>query len=458
MKSLFYTTLKLNCNPTIRLPLLLRLYIRISLSQIITMEDSNEPSSGTKRQATDDGVVSTTDNTNNAVQDTPQPPPAKKPSPVPPQPTPAQAALQRQIQQQLQEQLQQQLQAAAARGQQAHITPAQIQAQAAAMVQAAAQAQAVVAAAKARSPNNQLQPMSSSQIAALSQIQAAAIVNSRRNTAAAAAAASPDKSKIEAMTPAQIQTQIQIQAQALIHAHTQAQIQAGIYKGDDTAAAKAAASAPAATVATPSTAKPAALQTAVLKPQTQSSIVQSQPPTTGNTVSTTMTASVQPLKNPLSSSAMGGITPMAPSSSMVNSNSLMLDHNNHNQMMDLSASHDSNSPAFQQQLKDALQEFWTQAQQQIQNLQNQTEQDFKTHNDLPLARIKRIMKSDEDVRMISAEAPVLFAKACELFILDLSVRSWNYSQLHKRRTLQREDVKEAIQKTEIFDFLVDVIQ
>lgn len=30
---------------------------------------------------------------------------------------------------------------------------------------------------------------------------------------------------------------------------------------------------------------------------------------------------------------------------------------------------------------------------------------------------RRIMKSDEDVRMISAEAPILFAKACEMFIL-----------------------------------------
>ena len=48
--------------------------------------------------------------------------------------------------------------------------------------------------------------------------------------------------------------------------------------------------------------------------------------------------------------------------------------------------------------------------------------DYKNHNDLPLARIKRIMKSDEDVRMISAEAPVLFAKACELFILDMALR------------------------------------
>jgi nuclear transcription factor Y gamma len=87
-----------------------------------------------------------------------------------------------------------------------------------------------------------------------------------------------------------------------------------------------------------------------------------------------------------------------------------------------------------------------------------SEQDFKTHNDLPLARIKRIMKSDEDVRMISAEAPVLFAKACELFILELTLRSWSFSQHHKRRTLQKEDIKEAIQRTDIFDFLVDVIQ
>lgn len=38
---------------------------------------------------------------------------------------------------------------------------------------------------------------------------------------------------------------------------------------------------------------------------------------------------------------------------------------------------------------------------------------------LPLARIKKIMKSDDDVRMISSEAPTLFAKACEIFILEV---------------------------------------
>ena len=117
----------------------------------------------------------------------------------------------------------------------------------------------------------------------------------------------------------------------------------------------------------------------------------------------------------------------------------------------------SSSPQFLAQLNGSLDKFWKEQLSSVQELKGQTEQDFKTHNDLPLARIKRIMKSDEDVRMISAEAPVLFAKACELFILDLSIRSWNYSQLHKRRTLQKEDIREAIQKTDIFDFLVDVI-
>ncbi len=52
---------------------------------------------------------------------------------------------------------------------------------------------------------------------------------------------------------------------------------------------------------------------------------------------------------------------------------------------------------------------------------------FKLHL-LPLARIKKIMKSDEDVRMISAETPVLFAKACEMFIIELTLRSWQYTE------------------------------
>mmetsp|Transcript_5388 Transcript_5388/g.22871 ORF Transcript_5388/g.22871 Transcript_5388/m.22871 type:complete len:107 (+) Transcript_5388:435-755(+) len=67
------------------------------------------------------------------------------------------------------------------------------------------------------------------------------------------------------------------------------------------------------------------------------------------------------------------------------------------------------------------------------------------------------MKSDEDVKMISAEAPVLFAKACEMFIQELTIRSWAQTEDAKRRTLQRSDVSGAIQKTDIFDFLIDIV-
>lgn len=76
---------------------------------------------------------------------------------------------------------------------------------------------------------------------------------------------------------------------------------------------------------------------------------------------------------------------------------------------------------------------------------------------LPLARIKKIMKLDEDVKMISAEAPVLFAKAAELFIMELTLRSWLHTEDNKRRTLQRSDIAMAISKYDQFDFLIDIV-
>lgn len=76
---------------------------------------------------------------------------------------------------------------------------------------------------------------------------------------------------------------------------------------------------------------------------------------------------------------------------------------------------------------------------------------------LPLARIKKIMKLDEDVKMISAEAPVLFAKAAEIFIHELTLRAWIHTEDNKRRTLQRNDIAMAITKYDQFDFLIDIV-
>ncbi|KAI0567020.1 Histone-like transcription factor [Gracilaria domingensis] len=104
-----------------------------------------------------------------------------------------------------------------------------------------------------------------------------------------------------------------------------------------------------------------------------------------------------------------------------------------------------------QELNAKLAHFWSEQMSEV-----QAATDFKNHL-LPLARIKKIMKSDEDVRMISAEAPVLFAKACEMFILELTHRAWAQTEEAKRRTLQRSDISAAIQKTDIFDFLIDIV-
>lgn len=54
------------------------------------------------------------------------------------------------------------------------------------------------------------------------------------------------------------------------------------------------------------------------------------------------------------------------------------------------------------------------------------------------------MKLDEEVKMISAEAPVLFSKAAEIFITELTLRAWIHTEDNKRRTLQVKIMVAAI--------------
>ena len=44
-----------------------------------------------------------------------------------------------------------------------------------------------------------------------------------------------------------------------------------------------------------------------------------------------------------------------------------------------------------------------------------------------------------------------------MFILELTLRSWNHAEENKRRTLQRDDIAAALNTVEVFDFLVDVV-
>lgn len=42
-------------------------------------------------------------------------------------------------------------------------------------------------------------------------------------------------------------------------------------------------------------------------------------------------------------------------------------------------------------------------------------------------------------------------------ILELTLRSWIHTEENKRRTLQKNDIAAAITRTDIFDFLVDIV-
>ncbi|KAL2262381.1 hypothetical protein VTK26DRAFT_1514 [Humicola hyalothermophila] len=102
--------------------------------------------------------------------------------------------------------------------------------------------------------------------------------------------------------------------------------------------------------------------------------------------------------------------------------------------------------------KDILTAYW---QNTITHLESDTH-DYKMHQ-LPLARIKKVMKADPEVKMISAEAPILFAKGCDIFITELTMRAWIHAEENKRRTLQRSDIASALAKSDMFDFLIDIV-
>ncbi|KAK0558455.1 CCAAT- binding transcription factor component [Tilletia horrida] len=76
---------------------------------------------------------------------------------------------------------------------------------------------------------------------------------------------------------------------------------------------------------------------------------------------------------------------------------------------------------------------------------------------IPLARIKKVIKSNDEVSMVSSEAPVLLARACEILIADLTSRAFLIADSHRRRTVQRSDVRDAIAQTDVFDFAIDIL-
>ncbi len=77
--------------------------------------------------------------------------------------------------------------------------------------------------------------------------------------------------------------------------------------------------------------------------------------------------------------------------------------------------------------------------------------------DLPIARVKRIMKSDVDVKLISPEAVLLVAKAPELLLEHLAEESSRHMSNDNRKMLQYRDMVQAVKECDVFDFLEDIV-
>lgn len=80
---------------------------------------------------------------------------------------------------------------------------------------------------------------------------------------------------------------------------------------------------------------------------------------------------------------------------------------------------------------------------------------IKTH--FPAARIKKIMQSDEDIGKVAQATPVVVGRALEIFMANLVEAAILETKGAGVRRIAASHVRAAVEKTEQFDFLVDVV-
>ncbi|XP_028183225.1 nuclear transcription factor Y subunit C-2-like [Glycine soja] len=102
--------------------------------------------------------------------------------------------------------------------------------------------------------------------------------------------------------------------------------------------------------------------------------------------------------------------------------------------------------------EEKLRSFW---EKQLLNIQ--IAEAFKSQQKLPLARIRRMMKSEPGVQMISSEIPMLMSKACEIFIQELTFRAWMHAEKNNKSIVQPCDVAKVIMQTDTMNFLTEII-
>jgi len=71
----------------------------------------------------------------------------------------------------------------------------------------------------------------------------------------------------------------------------------------------------------------------------------------------------------------------------------------------------------------------------------------------PLGTVKRIIKMDPDVNIISKDSIFLITKALEMFVQSLSIEAYSYTAGAKKKTMSKQDVEKAIDAVDALAFL-----
>lgn len=72
---------------------------------------------------------------------------------------------------------------------------------------------------------------------------------------------------------------------------------------------------------------------------------------------------------------------------------------------------------------------------------------------LPLTRIRNLMKLDPDMNIASLESVFVVTRATELFIESLAREAFSYTTQSKKKTMQKRDVDLAISSVDSLMFL-----
>jgi histone H3/H4 len=89
------------------------------------------------------------------------------------------------------------------------------------------------------------------------------------------------------------------------------------------------------------------------------------------------------------------------------------------------------------------------------SLKRKNESPVKKIN-FPAAKIKSIMKADDEVAMISSDAVLAMSAATELFLQELAESAWKHTARDSRKTVLYKDVAKAVESSIEFEFLTDV--